>query len=231
MPLRGELRVDGLAFNRAGTEVLADVSFASNPGTTTTIVGSTGEDHASLLGLLRGLYPPSAGTIRIDGADLAELPLCQARSLVALALEEPWLVRGTVAENISFGLARSDRARIEQVTRLACLDGLPGGLEAEVGYNGARLTPAQRRRLSLARALLRDPSLLLIEEPTKGLDARETSLAIRAVNRAGQGRTTVVVTRGRQLTWHSDQVFAIDRGKLVATSPDEGGSPHRGQPR
>jgi len=226
---RGQLVATGLDFTQGGSRVLADVSLRAEPGTSTHIIGPSTSDTAALLGLLVGLYPPEAGSIQLDGTELTELPLTTTRTSVALVLQDPWIMTGSIADNIAFGDPSVDRDRIEMMAKLACVDEfadrLPDGLDTAVGNDGAALTIGQSRRVALARALLRNPVVLLLEDPLRDLTAREETHALRAMNRAGAGRTTIITApQFNPAMFAADQVLRLEAGRLESVGFDELGS-------
>lgn len=218
------LEIHNLTFtDDDGLSLFRDASLDLNAGSKTCVVGSTGRDQAALLALTLGLYRAERGSILLDGLDVASLPLTTSRSAIALVLRDPWLRHGTLAENITFGHPGVTRKQVEAVGDLVgfddLLDGLADGYDATIiGDNGRtvlRLTEGQRRRVALARALIRDPGLLLFEEPTTGLDTDEERWMIKAIDAAAHGRTTLMATHRLNLARRCDAVLVIEDGKIV----------------
>lgn len=207
---------------------MQEAELTATAGSKLCIVGSTGKDQSALLALMLGLYRPERGSITVDGKDVASLPLKVARTSVASVLQDPWLVDGTIADNISFGHRGVTRADIESIGEQIGLDRLlellPNGYDTVVGHDGliidatsslSELTIGQRRRLALARALVRNPGVLLFEEPTADLGVDEERLMIRAIDAASHGRTTIMVTHRLSLARRSDSVMVIEDGRIV----------------
>ncbi len=207
-----------------GVLLLAGADLDAGSGTKTCIVGSTGTDQAALLALILGLYRPERGSITVDGVDVASPALETDRESVAAVLADPWLVDGTVADNIAFGRPGVSRTEVESVGQQLGIDGfvgqLPDGYDTIVGTADDRptteLSIGQRRRIALARALIRNPGVLLLEEPTTDLGIEEERLMIRAIDVASHGRTTLIATHRLSLARRSDAVLVIENGRIVA---------------
>ena len=225
-PTRGHLAASGLTYSNSGAGSLLDLTFEAKPGTMTHVVGSSTTDSATLLGLLVGLYPADGGQLTLDGTVTSQLPVATARSSIVLVLQDPWIMSGTVADNITFGDPAIDDEQLATVAALACLDelaaDLANGLDTTISCDDRDLlTIGQRRLIALARALLRDPAVLLLEDPFRDLTTREETLMIQAVNQAGQGRTTIVTTqRFDPAMFSTDQVLLLEDGRVQAVPPD-----------
>ena len=222
---RGHVAATGLTSTSADGSRL-DISLEAQPGTMTHIVSSSSTESALLLGLLVGLYPPEDGALTLDGTPVADLPSTGGRSPIVLVLKDPWIMSGTVADNITFGDPTVDRKRIDEVVELACLGEFiaeaPEGLNSLLGGDD-QLEPTigQRRRIALARALLRDPVVLLLEDPFGDLTTREETKMIKAINQAGRHRTTVVTTEHFDpAMFTTDQVLLLEDGRLQPVPPD-----------
>ncbi len=229
------LEIKNLTFtDDDGERVLDDVTLDLTAGSKTCIVGSTGRDQAALLALILGLYRGERGNIMVDGTDVASLPLDDSRSTMALVLQDPWLRHGSIADNIIFGHPGVTRGDLEAVGDLIgfddLLDDLIEGYDAPViGDNGRqvlRLTAGQRRRIALARALVRNPGVLLFEEPTTGLGTDEERQMIRAIDVATHGRTTLMATHRLNLARRCDNVMVIEDGNIVPYQGSENGKEH-----
>lgn len=223
------LEVRNLTFtDDDGVRMLEGAYLVAPPGSKTCIVGSSGKDQSALLALILGLYRPERGSITVDGDDVASLALAVSRSTVALVLQDPWLVDGTVGENISFGHPGVSSADIEAVgEQLGLTDfisQLPTGYETVVsrgeildrqGTSVSEITTGQRRRVALARALIRNPGVLLLEEPTTDLGVDEERTMIRAIDAASHGRTTVIATHRLSLARRCESVSVIEDGRIM----------------
>jgi ABC-type cobalamin/Fe3+-siderophores transport system ATPase subunit len=227
----GLLEVDHLGFETGDRELFTGVSFTARAGSTTFVVGGSGELRSALLGILLGTESPTEGTVLIDGDDLATLTLAELRSTAAITLREPWLTAGTIADNIAFGLADADRSAVVEAAKLAGVDEFTRfwklGIYTEISEQGPELTLGQRRLVALARAIVRRPRLLLIEEPTSQLPAPEERQVIRAINRVTEHITTVLTTDRLTLAGEGDQIIRFDRGQPEATSPRPTSGPSR----
>lgn len=231
------LEVSNLTFtDDDGIRLLEGAYLVGSPGSKTCIVGSSRKDQAALLALILGLYRPERGSITINGEDVASLALKVTRSTVALVLQDPWLIEGSIAENIAFGhpnVTTDDiKAVGEQIGIDRFIDALPGGYDTVIDREGlatkgakliAELTAGQRRRVALARALVRNPGILLLEEPTTDLGMDEERLMIRAIDAASHGRTTVIATHRLSLARRCDSVSVIEDGRIM---PYRGNGPN-----
>ncbi|MEL7158779.1 MAG: ATP-binding cassette domain-containing protein, partial [Actinomycetota bacterium] len=216
---RGHFELADVSLDDDDRSLLVDVSVMLKAGSITYVLGPSSEERSALLRLLLGVEALSSGVVRLDGADLEDLPLAEARERIALALSEPWLTDGTIADNIAFGQRAVDREQIVRAAKLACVDSFCAdwdlGLDTVVTEEAPELTVGQRRLVALARAVVRQPSVLLIEEPTLGLDAQEETLAIKALQRVAKGRTTVVAAHRLHYARRPDRLLRLERGHLV----------------
>jgi subfamily B ATP-binding cassette protein MsbA len=199
------------------------VSFDIPRGTLTAIVGRSGAGKSTLVDLLFRFRDPTGGQILVDGVPLRDLRLASWRRRVALMSQDVQLLNDTVASNIGFGRADATRLDIERAAELAGASAfiaqLPQSYDTMIGDAGARLSGGQRQRIALARTILRDPDLLLLDEATNALDnetEREFQLALR---RYAQGRTVVVIAHRLSTVEEADQVIVLDDGRLVETGP------------
>ncbi len=204
---------------RSGAPVLRDVSLTISAGSTLGIVGPTGVGKSTLLSLLLRLYDPDAGTIEIDGIDLRSLELSSLRTRIALVPQEPWIMDGSIRDNIVFGRPGASDAEVMAAARTALVDEfasrMPDGYDSPVGEGGVLLSGGQRRRLAIARALLRDALILLLDEPTTGLDASAEAEVMESIRRAARGRTVVLVTHSLRLATVADRVAVLKDGTIV----------------
>ncbi len=208
-----------------GQVAVDDVSFHVGPGQTVALVGATGAGKSTLLKRLLGFLEPQGGRITLDGRDLADVDPRSLRRQLAYVAQEPFLTDGTVAENIAYGDPTPDAARIEAAARAAeahdFIAALPRGYAAEVGERGARLSGGQRQRIALARALYRDPAVLVLDEATSAID-NETEAAIqRSLARHAQGRSTLVVAHRLSTVRHADAIHVLENGRIVESGTHE----------
>ena len=217
---RVEFRGVGLRYAGTNTAALHDVSFVAEPGTVTAIVGRSGSGKSSLIRLLPRFYEPDAGEILVDGAPLPAYRLQDLRSQIALVGQRVMLFDDTVAANIAYGAdAAVDPARIRAAAEAAnaaeFIDRLPGGMDARIGENGALLSGGQRQRLAIARAILKDAPILILDEATAALDTESERLVQAALDRLIPDRTTLVIAHRLSTVEHADQVLVLDAGRIV----------------
>lgn len=202
-----------------GTPVLRNVSLTLRPGERVCLVGPSGAGKSTLLSLLVRLYDPGSGQIELDGVDLRRIRLTSLRERMGLVPQDPWIVDGTIAGNIAFGRPHATRDEVVTAARMALVDGfvsrLPDGYDTEVGEGGVKLSGGQRRRIAIARALLRGSSLLLLDEPTSGLDAAAENAVLESIRHACAGRTLLMISHRLHVTTHTDRVVVMEAGRIV----------------
>ena len=199
--------------------VLQDVDLAVPVGRTLAVVGPTGAGKSTIAALLCRLQDPSSGRVLLDDTDLRDLTSESLRAQVGLVLQEAMLFRASVQENIAYGRPGASLPEIEEAARLAQADefvrALPNGYDTVLAERGATLSGGQRQRLALARAVLHDPSVLVLDEPTTGLDARSEDAVLRALRQVSSGRTTVIITHRMAAAMTADRIVVLDRGRVV----------------
>jgi ATP-binding cassette, subfamily B, bacterial len=222
-PARG-LAVRGVWFAYTeGAPVLRHLDLEVAAGERVCVVGPTGAGKSTLLALLLRFYDPDAGAIELDGVDLRRLELASLRDQLALVPQDPWMLDGSIADNVAFGRPAAGREELEAAARAALVDEivqrLPDGWDTQIGEGGVRLSGGQRRRVALARAILRDASVLLLDEPTSGLDAASEQAVLDALDRAAEGRTVIAVSHRLSLAARADRVVVLDGGRVVEQGP------------
>lgn len=218
--LRGDIRFEHVSFGYLkGCPVLADLCFQILPGQRVAIVGPSGSGKSTLVNLLLRLYQPSSGSIMLDGRDLAEYQRESLRHEIGVVLQDTLLFRASIADNISYG---AEHATLEQIIDAAreanahdFISRLPHGYETVIGERGSTLSGGQRQRICLARALVKQPSILVLDEPTASLDQGSATYVREAITRIQADRTTLVITHhfvGMELF---DHILVLDQGELV----------------
>jgi ABC-type multidrug transport system fused ATPase/permease subunit len=221
------LDVDGVDFGYDPRQpVLRGVSLHLCRGELVCLVGATGVGKSTLLSLLLRLYDPDSGSIALDGSDVRAITTGSLRERIALVPQDPWILAGTVADNIAFGRPDASRDEVEAAARTALVDRfvetMPDGYDTVVGEGGVMLSGGQRRRVALARALLRGSAVLLLDEPTSGLDAESEQAVMNAIEQASAGRMTLVVSHRLRVATLADRVLVLAGGRITeAGTPAE----------
>ncbi|GII20970.1 ABC transporter ATP-binding protein [Planosporangium mesophilum] len=221
------LAVDDVSFGYdAEHPVLRGIDLTLRRDEMVCLVGATGVGKSTLLSLLLRLYDPDSGAILLDGVDLKDVNTRPLRDRISLVPQDPWILDGTIADNIAFGQPFATREEVERAARTALVhpfvEALPAGYDTVVGEGGVMLSGGQRRRLALARALLRDAPVLLLDEPTSGLDAESEHAVMSAITRAAAGRMTLVVSHRLRVATLADRVLVLSGGRITeAGAPAE----------
>ncbi len=220
-PLRGGISFDHVRFHYDGDEraALHDLTLELRPGEKVAFVGPSGAGKSTVVNLLLGLHRPQSGEIRIDGVPQAALDLRWFRRRVALVMQENILLSGTIADNLRFSRPEATDAELEHAARLAHADEfirrLPQGYQTRVGERGATLSGGQRQRLAIARALLRDPVILVLDEPTSALDYESERLIQRSLDDIARGRTVITIAHRLSTIRHADRIVVLEEGRVV----------------
>ena len=218
---RGEIefRAVSVTYEGQNEPAVRDVSFTARPGTVTAIVGRSGGGKTTLARLLPRFYEPSSGAVLLDGEPLTAYRLADLRRQIAIVGQRVMLFDDTVAANIAYGMSEADSGRIWQAAEAAnateFIDRLPQGMETRIGENGSLLSGGQRQRLAIARAILKDAPVLILDEATAALDNESERLVQEALNRLIPDRTTLVIAHRLSTIEHADQVLVMDDGRLV----------------
>ncbi len=219
-PIRGQMRVTQVSFAYdARQPVLSDISFEANPGELVAFVGPTGAGKTTLVNLLHRFYDPTEGTIEIDGYDLRAVCLESLYRQVALVPQETILFGGTVFDNIRFGRAEATEEEVVAASRAAYahefITAMPDGYNTIVGEKGVNLSGGQRQRIAIARAVLKNPRILFLDEATSSLDTESEKLVQEAVEQLMAGRTTFVVAHRLTTVQRADRIFVLNKGRIV----------------
>lgn len=220
--VRGEIAFDRVRFHYSeNVSVLESVSFHVPAGALCVVVGPSGAGKSTLADLLLRFHDPHSGAISIDGHDLRRLRLADLRREIALVEQSPHFFRATIQENIAYGKPGASLAEIQMAARAAAIDtfiqSLPEGYGTVIGERGLTISAGERQRIALARALLRNPSILVLDEPTSALDPVSESKVVRELADVLRGRTTVLITHRMSLVEIADVVVVMDRGHIVET--------------
>jgi subfamily B ATP-binding cassette protein MsbA len=215
-----EFRHVGARYPGQDKPALDDVSFVARPGTVTAIVGRSGSGKSTLIKLIPRFYAPESGHILLDGHPLDEYRLADLRRQIALVGQQVMLFDGSVADNIAYGemsgaSAEGLRSAVAGANAAEFVDELPGGMQAQIGSKGGRLSGGQRQRLAIARAMLKDAPILILDEATAALDNESERLVQDALERLMPDRTTLVIAHRLSTIEHADQVLVLDHGRLV----------------
>lgn len=218
---RGEIHFDAVSIRYADTSkaVLSNVSFSAKPGTVTAIVGRSGSGKTSLIRLLPRFYEPSAGRVLLDGMDIRELKLADLRRQIALVSQQVMLFDDSVLANVRYGKVGASEDEIWQALRAANAEEfvvkLPEGVHSAIGERGGRLSGGQKQRLAIARAILKDAPILILDEATAALDNESERLVQDALSHLIPDRTTLIIAHRLSTIEHADQVLVLDEGRLA----------------
>jgi subfamily B ATP-binding cassette protein MsbA len=198
---------------------LDQVTCSIDIGETTALVGPSGAGKSSLISLICRFYDPSMGRLLIDGIPLQELNLTWWRSQIAVVSQDIFLFNSTVAENIAYGKLNATREELVEAARkahaLEFIENLPDGFETVLGDGGLRLSGGQRQRLALARAFVRDPQILILDEATNSLDLISEKVIQDALEEFGHGRTVLIIAHRISTIEHADKVIVLDAGRVI----------------
>jgi ATP-binding cassette subfamily B protein len=218
--LRGSIEFRDVSFEyEPGQPVLCGINLRIAPGEKIAIVGTTGAGKSTLVSLVPRLYDPSGGAVWMDGEDIRNYSVQSLREQISLVLQDSLLFSGTIRENIAFGRPDASAEEIVAAATTANADEfierLLDGYETRVAERGSTLSGGQKQRLAIARAILRDAPILILDEPTTGLDAASERIAIDALERASAGRTTLMIAHRLSTTRLADRIIVLDRGRIL----------------
>jgi ATP-binding cassette, subfamily B, bacterial len=224
--VRGEVRLEGVAFAyEPGRPVLQDVSFTADPGSKVAIVGETGSGKTTLGYLIARLYDVSEGAVLLDGTDVRDLTFASLRRVVGVVSQDTYLFHGSVRENLRFARPDATDEQLEQAATAARihdhLASLPEGYDTIVGERGYRFSGGEKQRLAIARAILRDPAVLVLDEATSALDVETERLVQQALDGLVAGRTTIVIAHRLSTIRDSDLILVLDHGRILERGTHE----------
>lgn len=219
-PIQGAVEFDGVDFHYKLEEpVLRGVTLHARAGERVALVGETGAGKSTVIRLVARFFDVTGGAVRIDGHDVREVTQASLRSQLGIVLQDPFLFKGTIADNIRYGKLDASGAEVEAaadaVGAHAFIHALPDGYQTDVGENGVNLSGGQRQLISFARALLADPQILILDEATSSVDTATEKVIERGVDRLMQGRTSFVIAHRLSTIVHADKIVVMDRGQIV----------------
>ena len=224
--VEGEVEFENVTFEyNAGVPVLKNVSFTAPAGSTTALVGSSGSGKSTLISLTMNFNQPLSGNIRIDGKNLQSLRLRDFRSYLGVVMQDNFLFDGTIAENIAFANPHATLDEIKEVSRIAHCEEFINGFEKKydtiVGERGVKLSGGQRQRIAIARAILADPKLLILDEATSSLDSESEAMIQDGLRSLRRGRTTFVIAHRLSTIRSADQILVLEGGEIVERGTHE----------
>jgi subfamily B ATP-binding cassette protein MsbA len=219
-PIRGTVKFEDVQFAYDPQKpVLHGISFVAEPGTVTALVGSSGSGKSTIISLLCAFHTPSMGRVLVDDIDLAHVDLNTFRSQLGVVLQDSFLFDGTIRENIMFSRPDATEEQFLAACRIARVDEFaerfPDTYDTIVGERGVKLSGGQRQRLSIARALLAEPRILILDEATSSLDSESEAMIQAGLNQLMQGRTTFVIAHRLSTIRRADQILVVEQGRVV----------------
>ena len=219
--IAGRVSFENVSFSYGSRRVLRDISFEVQPGQTVALLGSTGSGKSSIINLIPRFYDPASGRILVDGQDIRYVTLQSLRSQIGIVLQDSTLFTGTIRENIAFGSENASDADIIAAARAAqaheFILSTPLGYDTKVGERGVTLSGGQKQRLAIARALLMDPRILILDDATSSVDTETEHLIQQAFSRLVQGRTTFVIAHRLSTVKNADLILVLDAGRITAS--------------
>ncbi len=217
---RGQVEYRNVSFSyRPDVPALHDINLAVKPGQCVALVGPTGAGKSTLVSLLSRFYEASAGEILLDGRDISAIPLRILREQIGMVSQETFLFNGTILDNLRFGRPDATRQEIEEMARAACVhefvSNLPEGYDTHVGERGVKLSVGEKQRISIARALLKNPPVLVLDEATASVDTATEQLIQQALRRLLAGRTSFVIAHRLSTVRHADLILVLQKGRIV----------------
>jgi len=220
-PLRGEIIFGAVGFAYAGdSHVLKEIAFTCRPGQVVALLGATGSGKSTLVNLLPRFYGYSSGSLTVDGMELKEIPRQYLRQEIGIVEQEPFLFSRSIRDNITYGVGRDvPQAEVEAAARAAAIHdvivGFPAGYDTLVGERGVTLSGGQKQRVAIARTLLKDPRLLILDDSTSSVDTETEEAIWEALERLMRGRTTFLIAHRIQTVMRADLILVLDHGQVV----------------
>jgi subfamily B ATP-binding cassette protein MsbA len=223
---KGKIEFDHVNFSYDGSaSVLKDLSLKIEPGQLAALVGPTGAGKTTIVSLLPRFYDLSSGEIKIDGADIRRYQTKSLRQQISFVLQEALLFRAPVWQNIAYGKPEATREEIIRAAQLAnaeeFIERMPEGYETMIGERGVTLSGGQRQRITIARAIIRNAPILVLDEPSTGLDSASEKLVFDALANLMEGRTSIVIAHRLATVQRADVIFVIDKGQVVEKGTHE----------
>jgi ATP-binding cassette subfamily B protein/subfamily B ATP-binding cassette protein MsbA len=221
--VEGRITFRNVSFHYPASEklVLDAIDLEVPAGATVALVGRSGAGKTTLCNLAARFYDPTSGSVELDGRDLRELPVEQFRNMLGIVEQDVFLFDGTVAENIGYAIRHASPEQIEEAARAANADGfireMEQGYQTVIGERGVRLSGGQRQRLAIARALLADPRILILDEATSNLDSESERLIHQSLERLMQGRSSLVIAHRLSTIVRADNIVVLEKGRIVET--------------
>jgi ATP-binding cassette subfamily B multidrug efflux pump len=225
-PVRGHVRFDHVSFAYFGRhQVLRDIAFEALPGQVIALLGATGSGKSTIINLIPRFYDPNQGRITIDGHDIRQVTLSSLRDQIGIVLQETTLFAATLQENIAFGCPEAGEAEVIAAAKAAqahqFITETPHGYETEVGERGVTLSGGQKQRIAIARALLKDPAILILDDATSSVDTETEQLIQMALERLMQGRTSFVIAQRLSTVRMADLILVLEKGRIAASGTHE----------
>jgi len=217
---KGRIEFDRVNFSYNETQpVLKDLSLKIQPGQLAALVGPTGAGKTTIVSLLPRFYDLTSGEVSIDGIDIRRFKIKSLRRQISFVLQESLLFRAPVWQNIAYGKPEASHDEIVRAAKLAnadeFIDRMPDGYDTMIGERGVTLSGGQRQRITIARAIIRDSPILILDEPSAGLDAESEKLVFDALDKLMEGKTSIVIAHRLATVRRADKIFVIDRGLVI----------------
>lgn len=217
---RGKIEFENVSFSYGqNTSTLTNVSFTIKPGQVAALVGPTGAGKTTIINLIPRFYDPSDGSVKIDGQDIRRFRQKSLREQISFVLQDTLLFHGPIWQNIAYGKPDASREEILRAAELAnaseFIEKMPEGYDTLVGERGVTLSGGQRQRIAIARAIIRNTPILILDEPSSGLDAASEHLVFEALDRLMEGKTCIIVAHRLATVRRADAIFVVENGAII----------------